>query len=128
MALWKIEPTWKKSLIERMHFHKDDKTIIVETGWRWGEFTCETEDDNPPILEEGVDLYSSGYDIQMEYCDDGCWTEYEFEGFTEDEEEEIREWLDNNSFLDLEEDGWISGDTEMIMNCEPIIEKVEDDE
>ena len=128
MALWKIEPTWKKSLIERMHFHKDDKTIIVETGWRWGEFTCETEDDNPPILEEGVDLYSSGYDIQMEYCDDGCWTEYEFNGFTEEEQEEMEQWLEENSIFDLEEDGWICSDTEMIMNCEPTIEKIADGE
>ena len=128
MALWKIEPTWKKSLIERMHFHKDDKTIIVETGWRWGEFTCETEDDNPPILEEGVDLYSSGYDIQMEYCDDGCWTEYEFNGFTEEEQEEMEQWLEENSIFDLESEGWICSDTEMIMNCEPTIEKIADGE
>lgn len=126
MALWKIEPIWKKSLAERNHFHKDGKTIIVETGWRWGEFTCETEDDNPPILEEGVDLFDCEYDVEMQYCDDGCWEDYEFEGFTEDEEEEMREWLEENSFLDLEEDGWISGDTEMILNCEPSIERIEE--
>ena len=126
MALWKIEPTWKKSIAERNHFHKDNKTIIVETGWRWGEFTCETEDDTPPVLEEGVDLFDCGYDIEMQYCDDGCWEDYEFEGLTEDEEEEMREWLEENSFLDLEEDGWIPGDSEMIMSCEPSIERIEE--
>jgi hypothetical protein len=125
MATWKIEPTWKKSLVEKNYFEKDGKTIIVETGWRWGEFTCETEDDEPPVLEEGVDLFSSGYDIEMNYCDDGCWEEIEFEGFDEDEEEEMREWLDENSYLDLEEEGWIPTESEMIMTCEPSIEKVE---
>ena len=30
MALWKIEPTWKKSIREVMYFHKDDKRITVE--------------------------------------------------------------------------------------------------
>ena len=128
MALWKITPSFKKSVIERITFCKDGKTITEETGWRWGEFTCETDDDNPPLLEEGVDLFDCDYDIQMEYCDDGCWTEYEFEGFTEDEEEAMNEWLEENSFFDLEEDGWVSGDSEMIMSCDPVIERITDGE
>ena len=126
MATWKIEPTWKKSLIERSFYDKDGKTIIIETGWRWGEFTCETEHDNPPEIEAGDDLYSCGYDVEMQECTDGCWEEYEFQGFTEDEEEEMREWLDENSYLDLEEEGWIPSDTEMIIDCEPSIERIDE--
>ena len=125
MALWKIEPSYKKSLIERIHYHKDGKEIIEETGWRWGEFTCETEDDEPPVIEEGTDLFDCDYEVELQYCDDGCWTEYEFEGFTEEEEQEMNEWLEENSFFELEEDGWISGDTEMIISCEPTIEMLE---
>ena len=53
MAIWKLEPTLKKSLIERSYYHKDGMTLMVETGWRWGEFTVETEDDNPPNISEG---------------------------------------------------------------------------
>jgi hypothetical protein len=126
MALWKIEPSWKKSLAERMHYHKDDKTIIIETGWRWGEFTCETEGDEPPVIEEGADLYDCGYDVEMQYCDDGCWEEREFDGLTEEEEEAMNEWLDENSWLDLEEEGWTMGDTEMIITCDPLIELIEE--
>lgn len=125
MALWKIEPTWKKSLRERNHYSKDGKEIIVETGWRWGEFTIETEDDNPPELEEGVDLFDCGYEVEMQYCDDGCWEDYEYEGLTDEEIEEVEAFMEENSFLDLEEIGWIPGDSEMIMDCEPNIEKVE---
>ena len=124
MAIWKIEPTWKKSLREVMYFRKDDKEITVETGWRWGEFTCETEDNNPPNIVEGVDLYSQGYDIEMQECFDGCWEDYEFYGFTEEEEEKMREWLEENSFLDLEEECWVNTDTEMILDCEPDIELI----
>jgi hypothetical protein len=126
MALWKIEPSWKKSLAERIHFHKDDKTIIIETGWRWGEFTCETEGDEPPVIEEGTDLYDCGYDVELQYCDDGCWEEREFEGFTEEEEEAMNEWLDENSSFDLEEEGWDFGDTEMIITCDPLIELIKE--
>ena len=126
MAIWSIQPTWKKSIREVMYFYKEGKEITIETGWRWGEFTCATEDDEPPVIKEGVDLYSQGYDVEMQECFDGCWVEYEFDGFSEDEEEEMREWLDENSFLDLEEEGWTLSDTEFIMDCEPEITKVEE--
>lgn len=126
MALWKIEPTWKKSLRERIHFTKGDREIIIETGWRWGEFTCETEGDEPPVIEEGTDLFDCGYEIELQECTDGCWEEREFYGFTEEDEELMEEWLDENSFYDLEEDGWLMGDCEMIIDCEPSIEMIEE--
>jgi len=125
MAEWSIKPTWKKSLVETIHFYKDDKRIAVETGWRWGEFSCITEDDTPPVIEEGTDLYNCDYDVELVETDDGCWTSYEFFGFTEEEEQEMEEWLDENSFFDLEEDGWICGDTEMVIDCEPEITRVD---
>jgi hypothetical protein len=100
--------------------------MMIETGWRWGEFTCETEDDNPPEINDGDDLYDCGYDVEMQECIDGCWEEHEFTGFTDEEEEAMIEWLDENSWLDLEEDGWSQGDTEMIIACEPSIERIDD--
>ena len=126
MATWSIKPIWKKSIIERIHYHKDGKEIIEETGWRWGEFTCETEDDNPPLIEEGTDLFNCDYEVEMQETFDGCWEEREFYGFTEEEEEAMIEWLDENSAWDLEEEGWIQSECEMIMDCDPSIEKLED--
>lgn len=125
MATWKIEPTYKKSLRERNWFSKDDKTVIVETGWRWGEFTIETEDDTPPVLTEGVDLFDCGYEVEMQYCDDGCWEDYEYTNMSEEDIAEVEEFLEEHSFLDLEELGWTPGDSEMIVDCEVSIEKVE---
>ena len=38
----------------------------------------------------------------------------------------MREWLEDNSYLDLEEKGWINTESEMIIDCEPLIERIED--
>jgi len=124
MATWQIEPSWKKSLAERMHFTKDGKRIIIETGWRWGTFICETEDDTPPVIEEGTDLFDCDYEVEMQETSDGCWEEREFHGFSEEEEEAMEEWLDENSWWDLEEEGWDQVDNEMIITCDPIITQI----
>ena len=125
MALWKIEPSWKKSIIERMYYRKVDNQFMVETGWRWGEFTCETEDDNPPDIEAGTNLYDCGYQVEMVEMSDGCWEEHDFD----DCDEETTEWLENffdegNSWMDLEEHGWHQTDCECIIDCDPEIELI----
>ena len=121
MATWSIQPTFKKSIREVMYYYKEGKEITIETGWRWGEFTCETEGDEPPLIEEGVDLFNCDYEVEMQETFDGCWEEREFYGFTEEEEEAMIEWLDENSAWDLEEEGWHQSECEMIMDCEPEI-------
>jgi hypothetical protein len=126
MATWKVTPTWKKSCVEKTYWTKDGMTIVQETGWRWGEFFVETEDDNPPVLEEGVDIFSSGYECQDWSTDDGCWEEIEYINVPEEEQEKIQEFFDEgNSVYDLEEQGWISDDAEMFITCEMEIEKVD---
>ena len=127
MAVWSIKPTWKKSIIERNYLHKDDNTIVIETGWRWGEFTCETEGDEPPELEAGVDLYNCDYDVELVETSDGWWEEHDMD----DCDEETQEWLEEffeegNSWLDLEEHGWVQGDCEMIIDCDMDIVRVDE--
>jgi hypothetical protein len=126
MALWKIEPAWKKSLVERNHYHKDGKEIVVETGWRWGSFTCETEDDTPPVIESGENLFECAYEVEMQETFDGCWEDYEYNGMTEEEIVEVQNFIDENSYFDLEELGWSCGDTEMIIDGDVSIEKIEE--
>lgn len=127
MAVWSIKPTWKKSIIERNYLHKDDNTIMVETGWRWGEFTCETEDDEPPVLEAGVNLYDCGYDVEMVETNDGCWEEHDFDDCDEETQEWLEEFFDEgNSWLDLEEHGWVQGDCEMIIDCDMEIVRIDE--
>ena len=127
MALWSIKPTWKKSLIERMYYTKDGNTFMAETGWRWGEFTVETDDDNPPEITGGDDLWDCNYNVELVELTDGCWEEHD----CDDCDTETTEWLENffeegNSYLDLEEHGWVQTESEMIIDCDPEIEKVDD--
>ena len=127
MATWNIEPTWKKSLVEVEHYHKDGKTIEYETGWRWGSFTCETEDDNPPDINDGDDLWDCGYDVELVETTDGCWAELRFsDNISDEEREEIEAFIEENSYYDLESLGWAQGDTQMFIQCEPEITKVEE--
>jgi len=127
MAVWSIKPTWKKSIIERMYWYKDDNVIMHEIGWRWGEFTCETEDDNPPVLEAGVDLYDCGYDVEMVETSDGCWEEYDYDDCDDEVAAEVQAFLEEgNSSFDLEELGWYSNHSEMIIDCDMEIERVDE--
>lgn len=125
MAVWSVKPTWKKSIIERQEWIKDDNRLIVETGWRWGEFTVYTDDDTPPNLEPGVDIFDCGYDAEMVETSDGCWEEHDMDECDDETREFLEEFLEENSVFDLEEHGWVSGDTEMIIDCEMEIEMVE---
>lgn len=127
MPKWSVKPSYKKSLHERQYFTKDKNTFIVETTWRWGEFTITTEGDIRPTIGEYEDLYNCGYDCELGECDDGCGEDYDYSEC----DEETAQWLENyfeegNSYFDLEEHGWTQGDTEMIISCEPYITRIEE--
>jgi hypothetical protein len=126
MATWSVKPEWKKSIIERQEWVKDDQRLIVETGWRWGEFHIYTEDDTPPVLESGVDMFDCGYDCEMIETNDGCWEEHDMDECDDETREWLEEFLEDNSVFDLEEHGWSPGDCEMIIDCDMLIEKVEE--
>ena len=129
MATWRVIPLWKKSVIERQEMIKGDNKFIIETGWRWGEFHVYTEDDNPPVLEAGVNITDCGYEAEMISCDDGCWEEYDYD----DCDDETQAWLEEyfeegNSYFDLEEEGWVNTETEMFIQCDVEITKIEEGE
>ena len=127
MATWSVKPEWKKSIIERNYFTKDGNRVMIETGWRWGEFLVYTEDDNPPDIEAGVDIYNCDYDTELVETEDGCWEEHDMDECDDETREWLEEFLEENSVFDLEEHGWYNGDTEMIINCDMTIEKVSDE-
>lgn len=126
MFIWLVEPTFKKSIIERNYLKKDDNTFVIETGWRWGTFHVHTETDEPPVLEQGVDIYDCDYETELIETSDGCWEDYDYDEC----DEETQAWLedffeDGNSWLDLEDHGWMHDECEMIIDCEMTITKVE---
>jgi hypothetical protein len=125
MATWKVTPTWKKSVIERQYWVKPDQPGYIEheIGWRWGEFFIETEGDDPPELEPGVNIFDYSPDDWS--TDDGCWQDTVVDIADDVEKERLEEFLQENSIFDLEEEGWIMDECEMIIDCEMEIEKVE---
>ena len=127
MATWSVKPLWKKSVIERQEMMKDGNTFIIETGWRWGEFLVYTDDDNPPDIKAGVDIYNCGYETELVETSDGCWEEHDLDDCDDDTREFLEEFLVDNSWLDLEDEGWIMDDCEMYIDCDLIIEKVSDE-
>lgn len=128
MAQWSVKPEWKKSIIERNYLTKGDSTVMVETGWRWGEFHVYTDDDNPPSIEAGVDIYNCEYETELVETSDGCWEEIDYDDCTPEDEEWLQEFFDEgNTWLDLEEHGWMQDECEMIIDCDLIIERLDDD-
>jgi hypothetical protein len=126
MTIWSVKPTNKKSIIERQEYIKGDDKIIYETGWRWGEFLVTTEDDNPPDISSGVDIYSCGYESELVETSDGCWDDIDTSNCSDETSEWLDTFLEENSMFDLEENGWNYGDCEMIIDSDLIIEKVEE--
>jgi hypothetical protein len=124
MATWKITPKYKKSVVEKGFWSKGDKTIINEIGWRWGEVVIETEDDVMPVITEDTNLFD--YEVVEFSSDDGCWEDNEYIGFTDEEQENMEEFLTESSLFDLEEDGWFCDETELYFTCEVDIERIEE--
>jgi len=132
MAIWKVRAYHKKNVQEVEHWvrREGQGRITVTNGFRWGEWTVETSDDNPPEFEftevpggdgkkDSINMLDCEINniesVELISMDDGgCWYDIEFSGLTLEEEEELEEFIEENSIYDLEdrEDSWYSDETE----------------
>lgn len=115
MAIWKITNATKKNAVERQFWIKDGVTIIKEEGFRWGIWSCESDEQPDVDLDnsDGYELMSTDYEWEMEEMIDGSWVDWTFpEDMDEEEQERIQELWDEDSFDGLENDGWINDETE----------------
>ena len=131
MAIWTVKTYHKKNVQEVEHWVQRDGEgrITVTNGFRWGEWTVETSDDNPPEFEfttvpggnadkdsiNMLDCEVNNIDnVELVSMDDGgCWYDVDIEGLTEEEEEELQEFIDENSVQELEDEGeWYQDETE----------------
>ena len=132
MAIWTIRTHYKKSCEQREFFYRreGDGKIISTDGFRRCEYTIETTDDKFPDIQfeempngdgkkDSLDLNSlMGDNIDnvelVEMFDGGCWGEIEIEDLDEDEEEKLREFIDEEGLYSLEDEGdWYLSDTEV---------------
>ena len=136
MAIWKIATTEKKSCEEREIWTKDDLTIVRINGYRWGTFTVETSDDNPPEdidpeNPEGINMYDYFSDnaengAELDSMDDGWLGDWEFpDDMDEDERQRILDGWDEESYEFMENDGWYNSETEAWLFGPLSIEKVD---
>jgi hypothetical protein len=132
MATWTVSTYHKKSCQEVEHWvrREGEGRLTVTNGFRYGEWTVETTDDNPPEFEftevpggDGLKDSINMLDCEInniesvelvEMFDGGCWFDTEFEDVTEEEREELEDFIEENSVYELEdrEDGWYNDETE----------------
>lgn len=115
MATWKITNYHKKNAVERQFWIKDGVTVIKDEGFRWGTWTCES-DQRPDIdLEnpDGYDVFSSDLDWEMQDMNDGSWVEWSWpDDMPEQERERVQALWDDDWYEGMEDDGWRNDDTE----------------
>lgn len=131
MADWIVKTYHKKNVEQHEYFYQrsGDGKIKVIDGFRFATFRVTTSDDNFPEFEfekvpggndatDSLNLFSvSGANIEdsemLDMFDGGCWFDIEIEGLEEEEEERLREFIEENGSYALEDEGdWFLDETE----------------
>jgi len=120
MATWTLSTKEKKNCVEREFWKHPDYSspIIRETGFRWGTFTCESDErpdidlDNP----DGLHVYDTDYDFELDSMQDGCWEDWTWPNdIPEEERERLEAIWDEDSYDGWEGEGLINDDTEVVL-------------
>ena len=133
MAQWTVKTYYKKSCQEIEYWFQNEGKgrLTVTNGFRWGEWTVETTDDNLPEFDfvelpggdgkkDSINMLDCSYgnieNVELVSMDDGgCWYDVEIDGLDEEAEEALQEFIDENSIYELEDrddDAWYQDETE----------------
>lgn len=120
MTTWNLSPQYKKSAVEKMFFYKDGMVISIEQGFRWANFTVESDErpltDEELKNEDGYELGCIDNDESWEMSDmtDGCWLDIarENDKVTDEEFEKFEAAWEEDSYSGVEDLGWSNDDTE----------------
>lgn len=128
MAIWTVKTLDKKSVEEHEIWIKDGQTIRRVTGFRWGSWTVETSDDQPPEFDfaevPGGDGKADSIDmnnccennienVELDSMDDGWYGDVEYpDDMSEEEQERLDELWEEDSYDGWESDGWYLDETE----------------
>jgi hypothetical protein len=71
MKYYRVEPTYKKSVVEYRVWRKDNLTATQEIGWRWGSFVVHVPENEEDMLEwvklkgcESIEAYRDEYGLE----------------------------------------------------------------
>lgn len=124
MADWKVSTQNKKCVEEHELWQKGDQVIRRITGFRWGKWSVETNDDEPPVLNQddgprgdAVNMYDyfdeNVENIELDFLDDGWFADVIYPDKMGPEEIERLESLwEEESYSSWENDGWVNYETE----------------
>jgi len=135
---YRVSNKYKKS-VEEVETVSDTKgrSVSIATLWRSGDFyiTPVNEEEEIELLAEDLDdayvFEVTGYiEWELDSTWDGCSEDYTFYGFTEEEEEALRERIDEEGWYDvLCVDGdFDTEDLKIFIHNGVIVELVEDTE
>lgn len=121
MTDWKVVTLFKKNVEEHEIWEKDGVAIRRITGFRWGTFIVTTEDDEEPELQlsdspygPGINMWDCGYESQLEFLDDGWFSDVIWpDDMDETERERLEELWDDDPYGSWEDDGWVNTETQV---------------
>jgi hypothetical protein len=124
MTYWTVSTQEKKNVEEHELWQKDDFVIRRITGFRFGTWSVETNDDEAPILNQdsgpgGDAINMNEYfdenveSIEMEMLDDGWYSDIIWpDDMPEDERARLEELWEEDSYSGWEGEGWVNYETE----------------
>jgi len=133
---YRVEPTYKKSVVEREIFENEDKTkyVCLQELWRWGEYliTPQNEDEVEMLMtgieeDEGI-CVTDFEEWELDNTWDGCATDFEFWGKgweSEEAKEAFEEEYFEKYYEAFEEHDFMSIDCEVYINCKVTAVEVE---
>lgn len=137
MAVWKIATTEKKNCEEREQWYHEEKgwNIVRINGYRWGTFTVETTNNEPPEdidpdNPDGINMYEYFSDnaedgAQLDSMDDGWFCDWEWDdAMSEEDQQAVIDGWDEDSYEYMESNGWYNNENEAWLYGPLEIEKV----
>lgn len=138
MAFWKVSTQHKKSVEEHELWEKDGMVVRRISGFRWGTWTVETNDDEPPVLDQlegpggdAINMYDyfehNVENIEMEMLDDGWYGDVIWpDDMSDEERQRLEDLWEEDAYSGWEGDGWVNYETECWASGPLDIEKLED--
>jgi hypothetical protein len=120
MAKWELTAEQKKSAIEVQLWFKNGEIIRKTEGYRWGTFTCES-DDRPDIdlvnKDNDYRVDDDFNDWELDELNDGCWTDWEFPAtMAKEEQQRLIDLWNDQWYEGLEGEGWSQDECEFYFN------------
>lgn len=140
MTKFVVSTKYKKSVEEHEFWEKDQDTIIIVKGYRWGSWYVTSSDKNEPDFVRvhnplgpesllSIDMNNccdnNIVDVDLISLDDVWCNDIIYpDNFTETEREYMDELLDKDGSEGWEQEGWIQTETECWIHGDLSIEKV----